>query len=48
MDTKLHMQHDTILTIIRLDVVYIQGVAYEQIGPLIPTPKLTIQIIEFI
>ena len=30
-----------------MDTIYIQGVAYEQNGPLIPTPDLTIQIIEF-
>jgi hypothetical protein len=32
---------------LRPDIVYIQGVAYEQNGPLIPTPDPTIQTIEF-
>ena len=32
---------------LRLDIIYIQGVAYEQKGPLKLTPDLTIQIIEF-
>jgi hypothetical protein len=32
---------------LRPDIVYIQGVAYEQNGPLIPRADLTIQIIEF-
>ena len=32
---------------LRLDIIYIQGDAYEQNGPLIPTPDLTIQTIEF-
>jgi hypothetical protein len=31
---------------LRPDIIYTQGVAYEQNGPLIPTPDLTIQIIE--
>ena len=35
------------LTKLRSDIVYIQGDAYEQNGSLIPTPDLTIQIIEF-
>ena len=35
------------LTKLRPNIVYIQGVAYEQNGPLIPTLDLTIQIIEF-
>ena len=29
------------------DIVYIEGIAYEKIGALIPTPNLTIQIIKF-
>ena len=32
---------------LRLDIIYIQGVAYEQNGSLISTPNLTVQIIEF-
>ena len=32
---------------LRPDLVYIHGAAFEQNGPLIPTPDLTIQIIEF-
>jgi hypothetical protein len=31
---------------LRLDIVYIQGITYEQNGPLIPTLDLTIQFIE--
>ena len=39
--------HCECLAKLRLDIVYIQGVACEQNGPLIPTPNLTIQIIIF-
>ena len=35
------------LTKLRLDIIYIQGATYEQNGPPIPTPDLTIQILEF-
>ena len=38
---------DSCLSKLRLNIVYIQGVAYEQFGSLIPTLDLTIQIIEF-
>ena len=47
MDTKLHCNTTQCecLAKLRPDIVYIQGVAYEQNGPLIPTPDLIIRII---